>query len=131
LRSEALVAQHIGHEAREDIGNPFYTEALLSRSEGKAVAWQRGRYDSESIGRISAEARRVGEQGDDLVELEHRARPAVREQQRHRRRALTLLVNEVHIDAGQGHGELRERIELGLLRAPVEAPAPIVHQLAI
>ena len=54
----------------------------------------------------------------------------MREQQRERRRPLALDVQEVQVDAVQRHLELRKGVEPRLLRAPVEAVAPVLDQLA-
>ena len=73
LRAEALVAEHVGHQLGERLRDLHHAEARLARLEGQRVARQRRRHDRELL----------GQQRDQLVELEHGARPAVREQQRH------------------------------------------------
>ena len=83
------------------------------------VAGQRRRDDGEVL----------GEQRDQLVELEHRARPAVREQQRHRVGSPARLVDEMQVDAADRHLELREAVELALPAARQSKPsAPVVEQ---
>src|SRR3712207_1595133 len=65
----------------------------------------------ERIGRIAPETRRIGQARDDVEELEDRARPAVRQQQRHRRgptgRDDTLHMNEVKVDPGEDRKSTR------------------------
>src|SRR5262249_19041044 len=54
-----------------------------------------------------------------------RARPTVREQERHWTRTDAGLVDEVQVDAADRRGELAPSVELGLLGAPVVAVAPV------
>ena len=119
---EALVAEHVGHQLGEDIGDLLDAEALLPRRERQPVARQRRRDHGEGIGRIAAEARRVGQPRDQLEELEHRARPAVREQQRHRHPApCPARAGSAGRCRASGTLNWRKRVEPRLLRAPVEA----------
>ena len=120
LRGEARIAEHAGHQLGEAVGDRLRREARLPRLEREAVAGQRRSDDGEGVGRVAAEARRIGEAGDDLEELEHRARPAVREEERKGSRAPALDVEEVQVDPVQRHRELRKGIEPRFLRAPVE-----------
>jgi hypothetical protein len=84
----------------------------------------------EGIGRITTEARGLRQARDQIKDLEDRAGPAMREQQRHRRRAFAGGMQEVQIDAVQRHAELREGIGRRLLCAPVEPVLPIAEQAA-
>ena len=52
----------------------------------------------------------MGQRFDDLEELDHRARPAVADEQRQGRRPAALLMNEVDIDVLDRGGELREAV---------------------
>ena len=128
LRGEARVAEHVGHERGEEVGHLRHAEARLVRLERERVARQRRRDDGERVSRIAAEARRIGQHRDQPPEFDDRARPAVREQQRHRARPHPGLVDEVQVDAAQRHGELPARVELHLLRAPVVAVAPVADE---
>ena len=125
---EARVAEHVGHERGEGVGDLGRRRSAAGPAEREAVAGQRRRDHRERVGRVAAEARRVGQQREDLVELPDRARPAVREQQRHRVRTAALLVDEVQVDAAERHRELSEGVEPRLVRAPVEAVAPVRDQ---
>jgi len=78
LGGEATVAEHVGHQPGEDVGDARDVEARLIRREREAIAGQRRRDDGERIFRIAAVAPRIGEQREDLVEFPHRSRPAVR-----------------------------------------------------
>ena len=84
LHGEALVAERLGHQFGETIRHLLDAEALLPGPERKAIARQRRRDDGEGIRRIAAEARRIGEARNEVDELEHRARPAVHQKERHR-----------------------------------------------
>ncbi len=129
LRAPALVAQHVGHQRGERVGHLDDPEARLARGVGETVAGQRRRDHRERIGGVAAEARGIGEHGDDLVELPHRARPPVGDQERQRPGAAALLVDEMEVDAGHLRDELAERVEPGLVRAPVVAVLPVGDEL--
>ena len=58
-----------------------------------------------------------------------RARPAVGQQQRQRVRAAPAHVDEVDVVVVDRHAELRQLVQAPLLRAPVEAVAPVLGQL--
>src|SRR5690606_13857259 len=115
LRAEAPVAEDVGHQLGEEVGDLDDAEALLSRREGKRVAGKRWRDDGEVL----------GEKRDQLVELEDRARPAVREEERHRVRLLRRRVDEVQVDATQADLVLGEGIELLLPISPIETGLPV------
>jgi len=51
LRGEARVAQHVGHEGGEGVGDLGHSEAGLAGREGEAVAGQRRRDHRERVGR--------------------------------------------------------------------------------
>ena len=118
LAAVALVAQHIGHQFGEGLGHVLAAEARLAGLERQPVARQRGRDHGEVL----------LQQRDQAQELEHRARPAVRQQQRHGARALARRVDEVQVDALHARGELRKGIQPRFRGAPVEAAAPVVDQ---
>src|SRR5690242_8921745 len=65
-----------------------------------------------------------------MQELDHRAGPAVREEQRHAMRAARLLVDEMQLDAAQACRELTKTVYPRLVSAPVESVAPVRDQLA-
>jgi len=78
LRGETLVAQYVRHQRREAICHRLDTEAGLPRAERQTIARERRGYDGKRIRGITAEACRIGQPWDNVQELEHRARPAVR-----------------------------------------------------
>src|SRR6266849_5934399 len=85
--------------------------------------------DVEGVFRASAERRRIGERTDDLRELDERARPAVRDEERQRPRLLRSPVDEMNVQAIYSRRELLEGTEEPFLFAPVESIAPVVDQL--
>ena len=125
LRGKAAITQDVGHERGEAMRDLLDAEALLPGREGKPVARERGRDHGEGVSGIAAETRGIGEARDDVEELEHRAGPAMRQQQRARCGPLAGDVKEVEVDAGERDVVLRELIEPGLGCSPVEALAPI------
>jgi hypothetical protein len=70
----------------------------------------------------------VGQRADDLQLLEHRARPSVRDDQRHRIGVARTHVDEVDVEPVDSGHELRVGIELGFRPAPVVVRAPVVHK---
>src|SRR4051812_46964500 len=97
LRAEFLVAER-AHQLGKQFGDLNHTEALLPRLERQRIAGQRWRHDCEML----------GEQRNDLVKLEHRTGPAMREQQWRRVRLFARRVNEMQIDAADRSHELRK-----------------------
>ena len=130
LDREALVAERVGHELRETIRQLLDAKPLLPRAERESIARQRRRDDRESVCRIAAEARRIGEAGNEIQELEHGSRPAMHQQERRRIRPLSRDMQKVQVVIRSRHLELREGVEARLLRAPVEGTAPSVDQAA-
>ncbi len=71
----------------------------------------------------------VTQRADQLIELDHRRRVAVRDQQRQcvrLRRTDVKIVDRLPVDLGD---ELRNLVESSLLSSPVEAVAPVIGQL--
>jgi hypothetical protein len=88
----------------------------------------------ERVVRVVAERARVREPGDDVVVLEVRAGPPVRQDEGQRCRSDARLVHEVQtetLEAGRVDlgAMLRERVEHVLARPPVEPVGPVAHQL--
>jgi hypothetical protein len=78
VRGKAAVAEHGRHERGKEIGDRDNVEARLIGPEGKRIARERGGHDGKGIRGITPEAHRIGEQRDQLLELDDRARPTVR-----------------------------------------------------
>jgi hypothetical protein len=72
---------------------------------------------------------RVGQRADDPQQLDHRPRPAVRDDQRQRALVPRLDVDEVDAEAVDLGLELRQGVQLRLARAPVVPGSPVGHQV--
>ena len=66
----------------------------------------------------------VGEEREDVEVLDERAREAVREDDRQRRRPVSALVHEVDTVAVDQRAVVREAVQLSLPLAPVEVVGP-------
>jgi len=76
------------------------------------------------------EAGRIGEARDDVEKLEHRAGPAVQQEQRHRIGADTGYMQVVQVDVVKRHAELWKGVQRGFLGPPVELAAPVFGEPA-
>ena len=84
LRAVAVVAE-LGHQLSfERAATRRMSQPVLVRRAREPVAGHRRAHDVERVGRVAAVRRRVGERADDVEELDDRARPAVRDEQRER-----------------------------------------------
>src|SRR6476661_10390030 len=79
---------------------------------------------------ISAVARRIGQERDDLQHFEKRAGPSVSQNQRDGMRSLAAFVNEVNTDAVDGAAMVMEGGHCFQLCLPVEAIFPVVAELS-
>ncbi len=129
LGDVALVAEP-AHQFRPHFGDARDVAAGAGRLVGKAVAGQRGRDDVERVRGRAAVRDRVGERTDDLVELDHRAGPTVRHDQRHRARVRRAHVQEVNAQPVDLGAVLAERVQHRLAAAPVVIGAPVVDECA-
>ena len=82
----------------------------------------------EGVRRAGAVLRGLGERIDDLELLDRRARPPVRDDERHRVLVLGANVDEVDVDPVDLGDEVREGREALLERAPVVVRRPVVGQ---
>jgi hypothetical protein len=128
LGGESRIAEHLGHQPREQIGHLDDAQTPLAWLEREREARERRRDDREGVRRVTPEPDRIGEPWDELLELPHRPRPAMDEQERQWVRADAGLMDEVEVDPLQRHQELLEGVELGLLGTPVEAVLPALGQ---
>src|SRR5918998_290122 len=119
-----LVAERAGHKLRQGIRAVDEAESVLEGPKRESVAGQRQDNDAEAAALTG-----VRKQVNDLVELPHRAWPAVEEQDRDGIIALSPLVDEVQIDALQGRAVLLEGVQLRLLRTPVVLVLPVGGEL--
>ncbi|MNN03438.1 hypothetical protein D3C81_1161260 [compost metagenome] len=95
---------------------------------GKAIAGNRRNHDIERVIRRAAIGRRVGQRANGLGELENRARPAVRQDDRQRVGVARADVDEMNIHPVDGRDELGQRIQLFLGLAPVILGSPIFDE---
>ena len=82
------------------------------------------------VGCVSTVCGGIGQRRDDLVELDDRAGPAVRDDERQRSGMSRAHVDEVDVDAVDGRDELGQVIELAFRFAPIVGCRPIAHELA-
>ena len=73
--------------------------------------------------------RRVGERADDVQHLDDRARPAVRDDERHCVLVRRLDVDEVDVETVDLGDELRQRVQPRLEPPEVVLGAPVAHEL--
>ena len=111
----AEMAHQLRPGARDAPGIP----ADLGRLCGEAVAEQGGQHEVERVLGASAVSGRVGERTDGLEQLDDRARPSVRDDQRQRVLVRGLDVDEVEVHRVDLGLELREGVQSRLTRAPV------------
>src|SRR5262249_35043957 len=117
------------HQHRPRLRDAIDAPSRCRGLAGEAKARQRGTYDMKRIGRVAAMSDRIDQRLDHLVELHHRAWPAMGDDQRHRplmRRADMDEVNAKPVDLGR---ELRKAIERGLAFAPMVLLGPITADL--
>ena len=103
---------------------------FLAGLERKPVTRQRRRHHREGIAGIAAEPRRIGQARNDVEEFEHRTRPAVQQQQRHRVFADARHMQIMQVDAVDRNAELRKGIERRFLCPPIKPVAPIFDETA-
>src|SRR5215204_3179220 len=113
----ALIAEAV-HQLGPCPGDPWHVPACLPHRDGEPVARQRGRDDVERVGRVAAVGDRIGERSDDAQELHYRAGVSVAYDQRERTGLGRADVQEVHVLAVDGSGELGELVELRLPQVP-------------
>src|SRR5579871_4748212 len=83
----------------------------------------------KGVARRAAMSGRIAERPDDVAELDDRARPAMRQDQRECAGFRGTDVQEMDVRAIDGGRELRERVQPRLLGTPVVAAAPVGGQL--
>jgi hypothetical protein len=102
------------HQLRPGLRGAAGIPADLGRFAGEAVAGQRGQHQVEGVLGPSAVGGRVRQRADGLQQLDHRAGPAVGDEQRQRVRVGRLDVEEVDVDPVDLGRELRQRVQPGL-----------------
>ncbi len=96
---------------------------------GEAVTGNRRHDEVERVFRPSVMSRGIRERADDLEQLDHRAGPAMRHDQRHGVRMTRADVDEVNVHVIDRRHELGQGVEPGLGLSPVVARSPVTHQL--
>ena len=130
LRAVARVAEAV-HQLDERPRDAPHVPAARARGLREAVARAAtGATTWNASAALAAVRLRVGQPRDDVEELDDRAGPAVREEQRQRVRVRRARVDEVDRLAVDARAEVLELVEPRLLRAPVVLVAPVLDQLA-
>src|SRR5216683_4359670 len=106
-----MIAEHVMHEGGDAIRYLGNAEPPLAGLERKAVARQGRRHYGEGIAYVAAEPCRIGEARDELEKLEHRAGPAMQQQQWHRVGADAGHMQIVQVDAVERDAELRKGVQ--------------------
>ena len=128
LGDVARVAEAL-HQLRPRAGDAAGIPAELGRLAREAVARQRRDHHVEGILGAPAVGGRIRERIDDLEQLDHGSRPAVRDDHRHRVRVARLDVDEVDVHAVDLRHELRVGIQPGLGLPPVVVRRPVADEL--
>ena len=128
LGDVAGVAEPV-HQLRPGPRDAAGVPADLRRCCREAVAGQGRQHQVERVLGGAAVRGRVGERADDPEHLDHRAGPAVRDDQRQRVLVPRLHVDEVDVDPVDLGRELRQRVQSRLARAPVVIGRPVAGEL--
>ena len=117
-----------GHQLRPRLRDAAGVPAELGRLGREAVPGDGRQHQVERVLGASTVRGRVGERADDLEQLDDRARPAVRHDQRQR-----VLVPRLHVDEVDVHPvdlglELRQRVQPRLAPAPVVLGRPVAGE---
>ena len=128
LREPGIVAKR-RHQFVPGLGNLLDRPAGHFGFAGKSIARQRGDHEMISIVGRPAMRKRVGKRPDHIHEFEHRARPAMGQQERasagfFRADMEAMDINAINLDQMVGIG-----IERSLTPAPVIAVPPIGNEL--
>jgi hypothetical protein len=110
--AKAFVPQLLGHELRPQRGDPGLGHAAPPGLVREAAAGQRGHHHVEGVLRIGAVRGGIRQQRDELRHLEERARPAMRQDERQRPRALPALPDVMDPQTVHACAEVVERVQL-------------------
>ena len=128
LSDVAGVAEPV-HQLRPRLRDAAGVPADLGRLGGEAVPGDGRQHEIERVLGPSAVRGRVGQRADGLEQLDDRAGPAVRHDQRQRIRVRRLHVDEVHVLTVDLGLELRQRVQPRLASAPVVLGRPVAGEL--
>jgi hypothetical protein len=124
----ALVTEP-AHQRYPGGGDAFDAPAPLRWLIAEAVAWKGRTHDVEGVRRLAAVRGRVGERPNDLEELDHRAGPAVGDDQRERAGVGRAYVDEVDSKPIYLCDELRHGVQATLTSPPVVLLGPVAAEV--
>jgi hypothetical protein len=116
------------HQLRPRACDAAGLPAELGRLARKAVAGQGRQHQVEGVLGGAAVSGRVGQRADGVEELDDRAGPAMRHDQRHRVLMPRPDVDEVDLDPVDLGRELRQRVQSRLALAPVVVGRPVAAE---
>jgi hypothetical protein len=117
------------HQLRPRLRDAADVPAEIGRLVGEAVAGHGRHDDVKCVLGLSAVSGRVGQRADGLEQLDDRAGPAVRHDQRHGVFVRGADVDEVDLDAVDLGRELRQRVESRLDPSEVVVLRPVPGEL--
>src|SRR5258708_27864736 len=123
LGCKAVIAKP-GNELRPKFSDRMDSHSGIGRLARKAVARERRNYNIKGVARITAASRRIGQQRDDFDHFGKTARPAMRDDQRHRIGANAPLMNEMNAMTIKLCRELPRPRPPPLLPPPLPPPLP-------
>ncbi len=127
LGDVARVAEAV-HQLRPRVRDAAVLPAELGRLAREAVAGQGRQHQVECVLGGAAVRGRVGQRADGLQQLDDRAGPAVRHDQRQRILVPRPDVDEVDLDPVDLGRELRQRVQSRLAPAPVVLGRPVAGE---
>ena len=117
------------HQLRPGSGHALGAPAGARRLSGEPVARHRRDHDVECVFGLPAVSDGIGQRSDELDLLEHRARPAVVDDQRKRILLLRPDVDEMNVEPVDVGHELRQGLELRFRLSPVVIGRPVAREL--
>ena len=123
----ARVAETV-HQLRPRACDAAGVPAELPRFTGEAEAGQGRQHQVEGVLGAAAVRGRVGQRADGLKQLDDRAGPAMRHDQRQRVLVPRPDVDEVDVHAVDLGRELRQRVQSALARSPVVPRHPVAGE---
>jgi hypothetical protein len=103
---EPVVAQGVAHQTNPEVGRLRDADTRRAEWARERGARKRGDDDVERVLWIAAVCTRIAERADEVLVVPERPRPAMREDDRDRCRALAALVDEVDRDAVEVDAEV-------------------------
>ena len=116
------------HQLRPRASGAAGVPAELGRLAGETVAGQGRQHEVECVLGAAAVSGRVGQRADGLEQLDDRARPTVRHDQRQRILVPRPDVDEVDVHPVDLRRELRQRVQSRFAPAPVVVRRPVAGE---